>query len=244
MKRLKMKNDNLDEYLAAFETLGLHAEIDPNNPSNLWTFALGLLWLLADACIKMENPESYKQWRAMVQHQQKIYLKTKALHSEYGTPSSNRAQGQGQRQTSGWIWCRPGGNNSGTNNQNWCRPGNHAQPPQPHLPPQDDNTIDTSAVICKATNDKEHEEYYKTGRCFECRKQGHLICDCPNKKAHTCTTCTVQIEDDDKSVISNSPPTTMSLTVQVACLSEEDRVAFMDEICSLGEDMDFQATWV
>ena len=35
MKRLKMKNDNLDEYLAAFETLGLHAEIDPNNPSNL-----------------------------------------------------------------------------------------------------------------------------------------------------------------------------------------------------------------
>jgi len=42
MKKLKIKNDNLDEYLAAFKTLGLHAEIDPNDPSNLQTFALGL----------------------------------------------------------------------------------------------------------------------------------------------------------------------------------------------------------
>ena len=97
LKKLKMKGDNLDEYLATFETLGQHGELDPNNPSNLQTFALGLPQSLANACIRMENPESYKQWRAAVQHQQKIYLKTKALHSEYSTPSSNYVQGQGQR---------------------------------------------------------------------------------------------------------------------------------------------------
>jgi len=33
----------------------------------------------------------------------------------------------------------------------------------------------------------------------------------------------------------------MSLAAQVAQLSEEDRCAFMDEMRSLGEDMDFQA---
>jgi len=33
----------------------------------------------------------------------------------------------------------------------------------------------------------------------------------------------------------------MSLAAQVAHLSEEDRCAFMDEMRSLGEDMDFQA---
>ena len=33
----------------------------------------------------------------------------------------------------------------------------------------------------------------------------------------------------------------MSLTARVARLSEEDRGAFMDEMCSFGEDMDFQA---
>jgi len=109
----------------------------------------------------MENPETYKQWRATVQHQQKIYLKTKSLHSEYGT-FNNRTQGQGQRQTSGWVWHRPGGNNPGSNNQNWRRLGN-CTPPQPRLPPQDDNAMDTSAIIRKATNDKECKEYRKTG---------------------------------------------------------------------------------
>ena len=213
LKKLKMKNDNLDKYLAAFETHALRTDIDMNDHTNLQTFALGLPQSLADACIKMENPETYKQWRAMVQRQQKIYLKTKSLHSEYGTFNNNRTQGQGQRQTSGWVWRRPGGNNQSSNNQNWHRPGNRAQPPQPWLPPQDDNAMDMSAVICKATNDKEHEEYRKTGQCFECGKQGHLVCDCPNKKPCVRTTCTVQIQDHNESVTSDTPPATMSLAV-------------------------------
>jgi len=105
LKKLKMKNDNLDEYLSAFKTLVLHANLDVNDPTNLQTFALGLPQSLADACIKMENPETYEQWRATVQCQQKIYLKTKSLHSEYRTLNPSCTQGQGQRQTSGWVWC-------------------------------------------------------------------------------------------------------------------------------------------
>jgi len=242
LKKLKMKNDNLDEYLAAFETQALHADIDMNDHTNLRTFALGLPQSLTDACIKMENPETYEQWRATVQRQQKIYLKTKSLHSEYGT-FNNHTQGQGQRQTSGWVWCRPGGNNPGSNNQNWRRPGNRA-PPWPCLPPRDDNAMDTSAVIRKATNDKEHKEYRKTGRCFKCGKQGHLVHDCPSKKTRAQTTCTIQIEDDKKPTISKTSSLSISLAARVARLSEEDRCAFMDEMCSLGEDMDFQAAWV
>jgi len=240
VKKLKMKNDNLDEYLAAFETQVLRADIDMNDHTNLRTFALRLPQTLTDACIKMENPETYEQWRATVQHQQKIYLKTKSLHSEYRT-FNNCTQGQGQRQTSGWVWRRPGGNNPGSNNQNWRGQGNRT-PPRPHLPPQDDNAMDTSAIIHKATNDKECKEYQKTGQCFECGKQGHLVRDCPNKKTRACTTCTVQIKDDDKSVISETPPPSMSLAARVARLSEEDHCAFMDEMRSFGEDMDFQAT--
>jgi len=160
----------------------------------------------------MENPKTYKQWRATVQRQQKIYLKTKSLHSEYRTFNNRtQGQGQGQRQTSGWVWRRPGGNNSGSNNQNWHRPGNRA-PPRPRLPPQDDNAMDTSAVIRKATNNKEREEYQKTGRCFECGKQGHLVCDCPNKKTRAHTTRTVQIENDKKTTTPepSSPSTSLA----------------------------------
>jgi len=242
LKKLKMKNDNLDEYLAAFKTHALCTDIDINDHTNLQTFALRLPRSLADACIKIDNPKTYKQWRATVQCQQKIYLKTKSLHSEYGT-FNNCTQGQGQRQNSGWVWCCPGGNNPRSNNQNWHGPGSHA-PPWPCLPPQDDNTMDTSAVIRKATNDKKREEYWMTGRCFKCGKQGHLVRNCPNKKTCTYTTCTIQIKDDDKLVISETPSPPMSLATQVARLSEEDHCAFMDKMCSFGEDMDFQATWV
>ena len=135
----------------------------------------------------------------------------------------------------------PGGNSQGSNNQNWRGPGNRTQPPRPRLPPRDDNAMDTSAVIRKATNDKEREEYRKTGRCFECGKQGHLVCDCPNKKTRVRTTRTVQIQDNNESTNSEIAPQTMSLTARVARLSKEDRGAFMDEMHSLGEDMDFQA---
>ena len=100
--------------------------------------------------------------------------------------------------------------------------------------------MDTSTVIRKATNNTECEEYRKTGRCFECGKQGHLVRDCPNKKPSTRTIRTVQIQDNNESVTSDSPPATTSLAVRVARLSEEDRSAFMDKMRSLGEDMDFQ----
>jgi len=101
--------------------------------------------------------------------------------------------------------------------------------------------MDTSAVIRKATNNKEREEYRKMGRCFECGKQGHLVHDCPNKKTRACTTCTVQIEDEEKPTTPEPSSPSMSLAARVARLSEEDRCAFMDEMRSLGEDMDFQA---
>jgi len=35
LKKLKMKNDNLDKYLATFETQALHADIDMNDHTNL-----------------------------------------------------------------------------------------------------------------------------------------------------------------------------------------------------------------
>ena len=236
--KLRMTGDNLDEYLASFETLGHRAELNPDDPSNLRTFAQGLPCQLANACLAMENPDTYGQWRAAAQRQQVIYLKKKALHSEYGSHNSTRnvRQNPQQKQNTSWVWRRPGGN-SNPNNQNWRGQGNRAQPPRPHLPPRNDNAMDIS-VVRKATTDKEKEEYQRTGRCFHCGKQGHLAHDCPSKPV--CAR-TVQIEDSQSTTSSdNSSFTpTPSLAARVARLTEEDRRAFMDEMHSLGEDMDF-----
>jgi len=35
LQKLRMTGDNLDEYLAAFKTLGNYAELNPDDPSNL-----------------------------------------------------------------------------------------------------------------------------------------------------------------------------------------------------------------
>jgi len=236
--KLKMTGDNLDEYLAAFETLGSRAELNPDNPSNLRTFAQGLPRQLADACLAMENPDTYEQWRAAAQRQQVIYLKKKALHSEYGTcnPVRNAGQNSQPKQNTGWVWRHPGGN-SNPNNQNWRGQGNRAQPPRPRLPPRNDDAMDLS-VIRKASTDKEKEEYRRTGRCFQCGKQGHLARDCPSKPARART---VQIEDSQSTTTSDNSSfaPTPSLAARVARLTEEDRGAFMDEMRFLGEDMDF-----
>jgi len=186
----------------------------------------------------MENPDTYEQWKAAAQRQQVIYLKKKALHSEYGTcnPTQSAGQNPQQKQNAGWVWRRPGGNTN-SNNQNWRGQGNHAQPPHPQLPPRNNDAMDLS-VVRKATTEKEKEEYRHTGQCFHCGKQGHLARDCPSKPARACT---VQIEDSQLTTSSNNSsfaPTT-SLAARVARLTEEDRGAFMDEMCSLGEDMDF-----
>jgi len=134
--KLKMTGDNLDKYLALFETLGNRAELNPDDPSNLRTFTQGLPQQLADTCLAMENPDTYEQWKAAAQWQQVIYLKKKVLHSEYGTrnPAQSAGQNPQQKQNAGWIWRRPRGNANPTN-QNWQGQGNRAQPPRPRLPP-------------------------------------------------------------------------------------------------------------
>jgi len=239
-----MTRDNLDEYLAAFKTLGNCAELNPDDPSNLRTFAQGLPRSLANTCLKMENPNTYEQWRAAAQWQQVIYLKTKVLHSEYRSQNPTRSTGQNPwpntGQGAGWVWRQSGGPQN--SNNNWRRQRNNAQPPCPQLPPWDNNAMDTS-VVRKAVTEKEKEEYRRTGWCFHCGKQGHLTRDCPNKPARAHT---VQIKDSQSTTSDNdsSFAPTLSLAAWVACLTEEDQGAFMDKMHSLGEDMDFLGAWV
>jgi hypothetical protein len=112
--------------------------------------------------------------------------------------------------------------------------------------------MDTSAVVRKASSDKEKEEYCKEGHCYECGKQGHLACDCPNRKNHqqqqprTRATKAEKsqtgnlIEFDDEDGSTTDTPETLSVAARVLRFSDKERDEFIDYMRKNGEDLDFQ----
>ena len=101
--------------------------------------------------------------------------------------------------------------------------------------------MDTSAAMRKATNDKEKEEYRKTGKCFECGKQGHLARVCPTKRNRS-TINNRSIETEDYESDHGLPDTRYDpgdLATKAMRLSEEDRDAFVRKLQELGAETGF-----
>ena len=137
----------------------------------------------------------------MAQKQQHNWIMIQSLKKNYGNAQPRRQSNDGQRQGNNsfgnFFWRRPGQNQGQGRLQQGQWRGN-SQPARQRLPPRNDDAMDTSAAVRKATNDKEKEEYRKTGRCFKCGKQGHLARVCPTKKnRQTSNNRTVEVADDD-----------------------------------------------
>jgi len=107
--------------------------------------------------------------------------------------------------------------------------------------------MDTLAAMRKANTNKEKEEYRKTGRCFECGKQGHLARLCPTKRnrpslfLNPTTNRTTEIEDDTKSEVD---PQAYHWDPEVLAqramkFTDEDRDAFVRKLQDLGAETGF-----
>ena len=183
LKQLKMKDGNVGKYIATFELLGQCARGDLDDPFLLTHFACSLPKALTDACIDMESLETFQEWKNAALCQQKNWMRKQALHKEYGSPNTQQLQGQGQNQGfNSWTWNYPQGQGQ-SQNQNWCsNQGNWPALPHPCLPSHNDNCMDISVVICKATTAKEKQEYHATG-CYcnagVCIDLGNKLHDLP-----------------------------------------------------------------
>jgi Retrotransposon gag protein len=67
IRKLQMKDENVNEYITMFECLGHHTGMDLNDPMALQLFTRGLPRLLADLCIDIENLDLFKQWMKAAQ---------------------------------------------------------------------------------------------------------------------------------------------------------------------------------
>jgi len=107
--------------------------------------------------------------------------------------------------------------------------------------------MDISAAMHKANTNKEKEEYRKTGRCFECGKQGHLACLCPTKRnrpspfQNPATNRTAEIDDNSKSEVD---PRAYHWDPEVLAqramkFTDDDRDVFVRKLQDLGAETGF-----
>jgi hypothetical protein len=212
LQKLKMTSGNIDEYISEFQMLGHQAHMDLDDPAALRLFARGLPNALADACIDLDGPESFEQWRNSVQRQHRAWIKKQAIYCDYNKPPTPKPQVPNQGCWQG-LW-----NNRG---------GRGAQAPCPQLQRRDPNAMDTSAG--KATTEERKAKFRKEGHCYECERQGHMASDCPSKKskAHSAELSDMNKQDIIDDLTSRSAWSVTDMIVCAAKFSEEERTAFI-----------------
>jgi len=72
--------------------LGHQAGMDLDEVTALRLFARGLPEKLADACIDLDGPKSFEQWRNSTQRQHRAFLKKQAIHRDYSKPAFPKPQ--------------------------------------------------------------------------------------------------------------------------------------------------------
>ena len=133
--------------------LGHQAHMDLDDLAALRLFARGLPNTLANACIDLDGPEFFEQWRNSAQRQHRAWLKKQPIHHDYNKPPAPKLQIPNQGHWQG-LW-----NNRG---------GRGAQAPRPQLQRKDPNVMDTSAG--KATTEEQKAKFRKEGCCYECER--------------------------------------------------------------------------
>jgi hypothetical protein len=176
IQNLKMKDGDVDSYTVRFEQLCRLGNYNVNDEAVIDMYRRRLYPKLQVNVIQNERPFTYQEWVKGVQRQQQIYLQIRSILGDrpnQGKPSNNRNQNRTQEQ-----WRNTFSRNS--NNQR-----------------KDPNTMDTSAdrIRARQITTDERQELMKTGKCFTCKRQGHLSRDCPQKVPYVPRACTAQTSD-------------------------------------------------
>jgi hypothetical protein len=173
---ISMERGDLDGYVSKFERLARLAGYDLNSSLVLDRFGSKLIPGLYAAIVN--GPDKLVTWTDWVRAAQKYQQKYLLVQANLGDRrSKDPAKGQKSRSKEQW--------------QQALRPK-----------PRDPNAIEIDCVKARQITTDKRTELMKAGKCFTCRKQGHLSRDCPQRSSRPRTnarasTSQVKVEDDD-----------------------------------------------
>jgi hypothetical protein len=174
---ISMERGDLDGYVSKFKRLARLAGYDLNSSLVLDRFGSKLIPGLYAAIINgPDEPVTWTDWVRATQKCQQKYLLVQANLAD--RRSKDPVKGQRGRSKEQW--------------QQALRPK-----------AKDPNAMEIDRVKARQITTDERTELMKAGKCFTCRKQGHLSHDCPQcssrPRTNACaSTSQVKVEDDDK----------------------------------------------
>jgi len=227
LRKLAMRDLDIDTYNATFERLASAAEWEPDAKGTIARYREGLRENIHRRIVNRENmPTTMAEWKEAAR---KEVNRVKELQSagligprRAQTTRDQHAYQSNQRVTS--------------NNRN-----------NEHVP-MDVDAINTSLPFKKLT-DEERAKYRTEGRCFRCRETGHMARNCPknsnannsnraNPKARESTTSPAIVTTTPTTIPPPVPPK-LSYGQQIRALeekmTEEERAAYLDAR-DMGED--------
>jgi hypothetical protein len=175
---ISMERGDLDGYVSKFEQLARMAGYDLNSSLVLDRFGSKLIPGLYAAIINgPDEPVTWTDWVRAAQKYQQKYLLVQANLGD--RRSKDPVKGHKNRSKEQW--------------QQALRPKS-----------KDPNAMEIDRVRARQITTDERTELMKAGKCFTCRKQGHLSRDCPQRPPRPprtnarASTSQVRVEDDEE----------------------------------------------
>ena len=157
---LKMKGEDIDTYNATFDNLCKRAKWDQDHPGVVDLYRAGLRVGTLNAILGRDVwPETLNEWQLAARNEIRKYLIKRMLLPPRG----------GARAAFG-------------NRGQWQQAFGHRGPSQGGSRPRDPNAMDVDTTQIDATYTEEQKQLMKEGRCFFCKKQGHLRRSCPDQR--------------------------------------------------------------
>jgi Retrotransposon gag protein/Zinc knuckle len=233
LKHLKMKDELINNYITAFNSLAAKAGWELSNAGTIDTFRSRLRPGTLNAIMNRDMwPDSMSQWQQAAWDKMCKYLAKKAILSFRPQTGNQGSLGTWNQWQNCFGQCGQGGGSSS------CDPN-----------AMDVDTISTWNPL----SEEEKQWLMAEGRCFFCKQQGHMSRNCPKKLNHPNTAPTnpqplhnvpppprvwTVCTDDEETVVATPEPKegVDEVVNSIGHLNEGERQELIDKLFAGGKD--------